>query len=150
MYEGTCRIPRQNGDWRGRQLENKRALIQSVGAYTWNVLSGKIHGGIRNIQCKSQIWGTFHRCTIALRKKIDKGASCLCFVGVEGTCLFSRGYLAYLRGYLRCTRVPDLFLIFIAACFTELWWRKRGNKHVKVNFEMKNYVSCQSNWVISI
>ena len=28
------------------------------------------------------------------REKIffDEGASCLCFVGVEGTCIFSRGY----------------------------------------------------------
>ena len=56
----------------------KRTLIQSVEAYTWNVLSGKIHGGIRNIQCKSRLRGTFHRCTIAPRKKIDEGASCLC------------------------------------------------------------------------
>ena len=72
------------------------------------------------------------------------------FVGVEGTCIFSRGYLAYLRGYLRCTRVPDLFLIFITACFTELCWRKRGNKLVNENFVMKNYVSCQSNCVVSI
>ena len=57
------------------------------------------------------------------REKIffDEGASCLCFVGVEGTCIFSRGYLAYLRGYLNYTRVPDLFLIFITSCFTELW-----------------------------
>ena len=128
----------------------KRTLIQSVEAYTWNVLSGKIHWGNRNIQCKSQIRGTFHHCTIAPRKKIDKGALCLCFVGVKGTCIFSRGYLAYLRGYLHCTRVPDLFFIFIAACFTELWWRKRGNKLVKVNSVMKNYVSCQSNCVVSI
>ena len=130
----------------------KRTLIQSVEAYIWNVLSGKIHGGIRNIQCKSRLRGTFHRCTIAPRKNFffDEGASCLCFVGVEGTCIFSRGYLAYLRGYLCCTRMPDLFLIFITACFTELWWRKRGNKLVNKNFVMKNYVSCQSNCVKSI
>ena len=48
----------------------------------------------------------------------DEGDSCLCFVGVEGTCIYSRGYLAYLRGYLRCRRVPHLFHIFITACFT--------------------------------
>ena len=73
----------------------KTTLIQSVEAYTRIVLSGKIHGGIRNIQCKSQLRGTFHRCTIAPRKNIfDEGASCLCFAGVEGTCIFSRGYLA--------------------------------------------------------
>ena len=42
----------------------------------------------------------------------DEGASCLCFVGVEGTCIFSRGYLAYLRGYLRYRRVPHLFAHF--------------------------------------
>ena len=41
----------------------KRTLIQSVEAYIWNVLFGKIRGGIRNIQCKSQLRGTFHRCT---------------------------------------------------------------------------------------
>ena len=46
----------------------KRGLIQSIEAYTWNVLSGKIHGGIRNIQCKSRLRETFHRCTIAPRK----------------------------------------------------------------------------------
>ena len=60
------------------------------------------------------------------------------FVGVDGTCIFSREYLAYLRGYLRCTRLPDLFLIFIAAYFTELWWRKRGNKLVNESFVMKS------------
>ena len=43
----------------------KRTLLQSVEAYTWNVLSGKIHGGIRHIQCLSRLRGTFHRCTIA-------------------------------------------------------------------------------------
>ena len=92
----------------------KRTLIQSVEAYTWNVLFGKIHGGIRNIQCKSRLRGTFHRCTIVPRNFFfDEGASCLCFVGVEGTCIFSRGYLACLRGYPRCTRVPDLFLILL-------------------------------------
>ena len=86
------------------------------------------------------------------REKIffDEGASCLCFVGVEGTCIFSRGYLAYLRGYPRCTRVPDLFLIFMTACFTELWWRKRGNKLVDENFVVKNNVSCQINCAVSI
>ena len=46
----------------------KRALIQSVGAYTRNVLFGKIRGSFRNIQCKTRLGGTFHRCTIALRK----------------------------------------------------------------------------------
>ena len=129
----------------------KKTLIQYIEAYTWNVLSGKIHGGIRNIQCKSRLRGTFHRCTTTPRKIFfDEGASCLCFVGVEGTCIFSRRYLAYLRGYLRCTRVPALFLIFITACFTELWWRKRGHKLVNANFVMKNYISCQSNCVVSI
>ena len=48
----------------------KRTRIQSVEAYIWNVLSGKIHGDIRNIQCKSWLRGTCHRCTIAPRKNI--------------------------------------------------------------------------------
>ena len=120
----------------------KMTLIQSVEAYTWNVLSGKIHGGIRNIQCKSRLRGTFHRCTIAPRKNIFwRGCFVFMFCRCRGYLFFSRGYLAYLRGYLRCTRVPDSFLIFITACFTEHWWRKRGNKLVNENFVMKNYVS---------
>ena len=45
-------------------------IIQSEGVYTWYVLSGKIHGGIRNIQCKSRLWGPLHRGTIAPRKNI--------------------------------------------------------------------------------
>ena len=75
-----------------------KALIQSVGAYTWNVLSGKIHAGIRNIQYKTRLRRPFHRFAIAPRKIIfDEGASCLCFVGVEGTCIFF-------------TRVPGIFI----------------------------------------
>ena len=70
----------------------KNTVIQYIEAYTWNVLSGKIHGGIRNIQCKSRLRGTFHRCTTTPRKIFfDEGASCLCFVGVEGTCIFHEG-----------------------------------------------------------
>ena len=129
----------------------KRTLIQSVEAYAWNVLSGKIHGGIRNIQCKSPLRGTFHRCTIAPRIFFLTRVLRVLVLSVSRVpVFFSRGYLAYLRGYLRCTRVPDLFFIFITACFTELWWRKRGNKLVNENFVMKNYVSCQSNCVVSI
>ena len=39
-----------------------RVLIQS---YTWNVLSRRIHGGIRNIQHKTRLRAPFHRHTIA-------------------------------------------------------------------------------------
>ena len=75
----------------------KRTLFQSVEAYIWNVLSGKIHGGIRNIQCKSRFRGTFHRCTIAPRKKnFWRG----CFVFMFCRC---RGYLYFF------TRVPGIF-----------------------------------------
>ena len=75
----------------------KRTLIQSVEAYTWNVLSGKIHEGIRNIQCKSGLRGTFHRCTIAPRKNIFWRG---CFVFMFCRC---RGYLHFF------TRVPGIF-----------------------------------------
>ena len=75
----------------------KRTLIQSVEAYAWNVLSGKIHGGIRNIQCKSRLRGTFHRCTIAPRKNIFWRG---CFVFMFFRC---RGYLYFF------TRVPGIF-----------------------------------------
>ena len=67
----------------------KRTLFQSVEAYIWNVLSGKIHGGIRNIQCKSRFRGTFHRCTIAPRKNIFWRG---CFVFMFCRC---RGYLYF-------------------------------------------------------
>ena len=99
-YEGrsTCRIPRQNGDGHGRRL-GKKKNSHSVcrGLCTWNVLSGEIHGGIRNIQCKSRLRGTFHRCTIAPRKNIFWRG---CFVFMFCRC---RGYL-----YL-FTRVPGIF-----------------------------------------
>ena len=75
----------------------KRTLIQSVEAYIWNVLSGKIHGGIRNIQCKFRLRGTFHRCTIAPRKNIFWRG---CFVFMFCRC---RGYLYFF------TRVPGIF-----------------------------------------
>ena len=75
----------------------KRTLIHSVEAYAWNVLSGKIHGGIRNIQCKSRLRGTFHRCTIAPRKNIFWRG---CFVFMFCRC---RGYLYFF------TRVPGIF-----------------------------------------
>ena len=75
----------------------KRTLIQSVEAYTWNVLSGKIQEGIRNIQCKSGLRGTFHRCTIAPRKNIFWRG---CFVFMFCRC---RGYLHFF------TRVPGIF-----------------------------------------
>ena len=75
----------------------KRTLIQSVEAYIWNVLSGKIHGGIRNIQCKSRLRGTFHRCTKAPRKNIFWRG---CFVFMFCRC---RGYLYFF------TRVPGIF-----------------------------------------
>ena len=63
----------------------------------------------------------------------DEGAPCLYFVGVKVTCIFSRGYLAYTRVPALCE--ADLFLIFITACFAELWERKL----VKENFVMKDY-----------
>ena len=75
----------------------KKTLIQSVEVYIWNVLFGKIHGGIRNIQCKSRLRGTFHRCTIAPRKNIFWRG---CFVFMFCRC---RGYLYF------CTRVPGIF-----------------------------------------
>ena len=75
----------------------KRTLIQSVEAYTWNVLSGKIHGGIKNIQCKARLWGTFYHCTIAPRKNIFWRG---CFVFMFCQC---RGYLYFF------TRVPGIF-----------------------------------------
>ena len=86
----------------------KMALIQSVGVYTWNVLSGKIHWGIRNIQCKIRLRGTFHRCTIAPRKKKWRG----CFVFMFCRC---RGYLYFF------TRVPGIFTgvpaLYECSCF---------------------------------
>ena len=123
-YEGTCRIPRQNCDGRGIASARftvvkrtrvpagylvkmatdadvdsgrKRTFIQSVETYTRNVLSGKIHGGTRNIQCKSRLRGTFHRCTIAPRKNIFWRG---CFVFMFCRC---RGYLYFF------TRVPGIF-----------------------------------------
>ena len=75
----------------------KRTLIQSVEAYAWNVFSGKIHGGIRNIQCKSRLRGTFRRCTIAPRKNIFWRG---CFVFMFCRC---RRYLYFF------TRVPGIF-----------------------------------------
>ena len=142
----------------------KRTLIQSVEAYALNVLSGKIHGGIRNIQCKSRLRGTFHRCTIAPRKNIFWRG---CFVFMFCRC---RGYLCFF------TRVPGIFTTVSAlhkgAWFVShfslsrvspnfggtneatnlwtIWWRKRGNKLVNENFVMKNYVSWQSNCVVTI
>ena len=75
----------------------KRTLIQSVEAYTWNVLFGKIRGGIRNIQCISRLRGTFHRCTRVPRKNIFWRG---CFVFMFCRC---RGYLYFF------TRVPGVF-----------------------------------------
>ena len=75
----------------------KRTLIQSIEAYTWKVVSGKIHGGIRNIQCKSRLRGTFHHCTIAPRRNIFWRG---CFVFMFCRC---RGYLYFF------TRVPGIF-----------------------------------------
>ena len=91
-------------DW-GRKM----TLIQSVEAYTWNVLSGKIHGGIRNIQCKSWLRGTFHRCTIAPRKNIFWRG---CFVFMFCRC---RGYLYFF------TRVPGIFMR-VPALYKGVWF----------------------------
>ena len=67
----------------------KRTLIQSVEAYTWNVFSGKIHWGIWNIQCKSRLRGTFHRCTIAPRKNIFwRGCFVFTFLSVSRVPVF--------------------------------------------------------------
>ena len=82
----------------------KMTLIQSVEAYTRIVLSRKIHGGIRNIQCKSRLRGTFHSCTIALRKNIFWRG---CFVFMFCRC---RGYLYFFtRVPGIVTRVPALY-----------------------------------------
>ena len=75
----------------------KMTLIQSVEVYAWNVLSGKIRGGIRNIQGKSRLRDTFHRCTISPRKNIFWRG---CFVFMFCRC---RGYLYFF------TRVPGIF-----------------------------------------
>ena len=80
----------------------KRTLIQPVEAYTWNVLSGKIHGGIRNIQCKSRLRGPFYRCAIAPRKNIFWRG---CFVFMFCRC---RGYLYFF------TRVPGIIMRVLA------------------------------------
>ena len=82
----------------------KMTLIQSVQAYTTHVLSGKIHGGIRNIQFKSRLRGTFHRCTIAPRQNIFWWG---CFVFMFCRC---RGYLYFFTRVLGIlTRVPALY-----------------------------------------
>ena len=82
----------------------KRTLIQYVEAYTWNVLFGKIHGGIRNIQYNSRLRGTFHRCTIAPRKNIFWRG---CFVFMF---CWSRRYLYFFTRVPRIfTRVPALY-----------------------------------------
>ena len=96
-YEGTCRIPRQNGDGRGRRLGKKNDSHSVCRGLCLNVLSGKIHGGIRNIQCKSRLRGTFHRCTRSPRKNIFWRG---CFVFMFCRC---RGYLYFF------TRVPGIF-----------------------------------------
>ena len=75
----------------------KRTLIRSVEAYTWNGLFGKIRGGIRNIQCKSRLRGTFYRCTRVPRKNIFWRG---CFVFMFCRC---GGYLYFF------TRVPGVF-----------------------------------------
>ena len=129
----------------------KKTLIQSVEAYAWNVLSGKIHGGIRNIQCKSRLRGTFHCCAIAPRKNIFWRG---CFVFMFCRC---RGYLYFF------TRVPGIFtrvpVLYKGAWFVSHFHYRvfhrtlvaqKGNKLVNKNFVMKNYVSFQSNCVISI
>ena len=108
-YEGTCRIPRQNGDGRGRRSGRKMTLIQSVEAYAWNVLSGEMHGGIRNIQCKSRLRGTFHRCTIAPRQNIF-WRGCLVFMFCR-----CRGYLYFF------TRVPGIFTR-VPALYNGAWF----------------------------
>ena len=96
-YEGTCRIPRQNGDGRGRRLGKKKDSHSACRGLYMNVLSGKIHGGIRNIQYKSRLRGPFHRCAIAPRKNIFWRG---CFVFMFCRC---RGYLYFF------TRVPGIF-----------------------------------------
>ena len=120
----------------------KRTFIQSVETYTRNVLSGKIHGGIRNIKCKSRLRGTFRRCTIAPRKNIFWRG---CFVFMFCRC---RGYLYFFTRVPGIfTRVPALYkgawfvYHFITACFTELWCRKWGNKLVNENFEELCFIS---------
>ena len=95
----------------------KRTLIQTVEAYTWNVLSGKIHGGIRNIQSKSRLRGTFHRCTIALRKKIFWRG---CFVFMFCGC---RGYLHFFM------RVPSIFTR-VPALYKCAWFVSRFHNRV--------------------
>ena len=87
----------------------KMTLMQSVEAYAWIVLSGKIHGGIRNIQCKSRLRGTFHCCTIAPRKNIFWRG---CFVFMFCRC---RGYLYFF------TRVPDL-VTRVPALYKGAWF----------------------------
>ena len=129
----------------------KRTLIQSAEAYTRNVLFGEIHGGIRNIQCKSRLRGTFHRCTIAPRKNIFWRG---CFVFMFCRC---RGYL-----YL-FTRVPGIFTR-VPALHKGAWFVSHFHYRVfhrtlvaqtrqqtcEREFLMKSYVSCQSNCVVSI
>ena len=126
--------------------ERIRALIQSVWIYTWNVLSREIHGGIRNIRYKTRLWRPFHRCTIAPRKIfLTRVLRAYVFSVSRVTVFFHDDYL---RGYLRCARVSDLFFCSIAACFTELWENKQGNAFVNEKFIMKK-VSCQSNCIVS-
>ena len=95
----------------------KRTLIQSVEAYTWNVLSGKIHEGIKNIQCKSRLRWTFHRCTIAPRKNIFWRG---CFVFMFCRC---RWYLYFF------TRVPGIFTR-VPALYKGAWFV--SNFHYRV------------------
>ena len=109
----------------------KRTLIQSVEAYTWNVLSGKIHGGIRNIQCKSRLRGTFHRCTIALRKNIFWRG---CFVFMFCRC---RGYLYFF------TRVPGIFTR-VPVLYKGAWFVSH------FHYRVFHRTLVQSNCVISI
>ena len=85
------------------------ALIQSVAAYTWNILSGKIHGGIRSIQYKTLLRRPFHRCTIAPRKNIFWRG---CFVFIFCQC---RGYLYFF------TRVPCIFTR-VPALYESAWF----------------------------
>ena len=103
--EGTCRTPRQSGDGHGhgRRLGKNNVSRSVCGSYTWNILSRKIHGGIRNIRYKTRLGGPFHRCTIA-PKNILSRVLCVYVLPVSRVPVFWRGYLTYLRGYLRCTR----------------------------------------------
>ena len=79
-----------------------RALIHSVGAFTWNVWSLKIHGGIRNIRYKTRFRGPFYCSTIAPIIRIFWRG---CFVFMLCCC---RGYLYIL------TRVPGIFTRVLA------------------------------------